>query len=248
MHRANIDLLRCCPPKIIKALQNLGFVVKVEKVPSLSDPTIQVTYNPNPPKFTIRHIVESIQAIDLQWRLSVTHPPSLEERAQRIQVREQRRLLIRIILTLIIAIPTFILGVVFMSLVKKGNAVRIYMEEPMWAGRASKLEWALFILSTPVMFFAADIFHRRSIKEIVSLWRRGSTTPIYRRFIRFGSMNLLVSPTFLFAFFIYFYTDENRFRSAYPLPTSLQSLCWPLLPLSLQVIALQLWPCPVVVQ
>src|SRR4051794_7274996 len=107
--RADIDLLRCCPPKIIKPLQNLGSVVKVEKVPSLSDPTIRVSYNPNPPKFTIRHIVKSIQAIDPQWRLSVAHPPSLEERAQRMQVREQRRLLIRIMLALTIAIPTFIL-------------------------------------------------------------------------------------------------------------------------------------------
>ncbi|KAI9771884.1 MAG: hypothetical protein M1840_001654 [Geoglossum simile] len=198
----------CCPPKIIKALQNLGSVVKVEKVPSLNDATIRVSYNPNPPKFTIRHIVKSIQAIDPQWRLSIAHPPSLEERAERMQVREQRRLLIRIMLALTIAIPTFILGVVFMSLVKKSNAIRIYMEEPMWAGRASRLEWALFILSTPVMFFAADIFHRRSIKEIVSLWRRGSTSPVYRRFIRFGSMNLLVSLTFPPALFMY--TDEYK--------------------------------------
>ena len=127
-----------------------------------------------------------------------------------MQVREQRRLLLRIMLSLIIAIPTFILGVVFMSLVKKGNTVRIYMEEPMWAGRASRLEWALFILSTPVMFFAADIFHRRSIKEIISLWRRGSTTPVYRRFIRFGSMNLLVSSIFPLALLMDFYTDKNK--------------------------------------
>jgi Cu+-exporting ATPase len=179
----------------MKAIQDLVPAVNMESVLSLDDPIIRVSYNPNPPKFTIRHIIQSIQAIDPQWSLSVAHPPSLEERAQRMQVREQRRLLIRIALAFIVAIPTFILGVVFMSLVKKGSTVRMYMEESMWAGRASRLEWALFILSTPVMFFAADIFHRRSIKEIVSLWRRGSTTPVYRRFIRFGSMNLLASST-----------------------------------------------------
>jgi cation transport ATPase len=129
--------------------------------------------------------------------VTVSHPPSLEERAQRIQEREQKRLLRRILLALVIAIPTFILGVVFMSLVKKRNSVRAYLEEPMWAGSASRLEWALFILATPVMFFAADLFHQRSIKEIASLWRRGSTTPLYRRFTRFGSMNLLASFAFL---------------------------------------------------
>jgi cation transport ATPase len=183
----------------MKVIQNWDPAVKVESVLSLDDPIIRVSYNPNPPKFTIRHIVQSIQAIDPQWRVSVAHPPSLEERAQRMQVREQRRLLIRIILAFTIAIPTFILGVVFMSLVKEDNATRMYMEEPMWAGRASRLEWALFILSTPVMFFAADIFHQRSIKELVSLWRRGSSTPVYRRFIRFGSMNLLASSTSTFS-------------------------------------------------
>lgn len=110
-----------------------------------------------------------------------------------MQIREQRRLLLRIALAFTVAIPTFVLGVVFMSLVEKENSVRVYIERKMWAGRASRLEWALFILSTPVMFFSADIFHRRSIREIASLWRRGSNTPIYLRFIRFGSMNLLVS-------------------------------------------------------
>jgi hypothetical protein len=177
----------------MKALQNLGSVVKVEKAPSLSDPIVQVSYTPDPPNFTVRQIAKGIQSMDKQWRLSVAHPPSLEERARQMQVLEQRRLLVRIVLAFAVAIPTFILGVVYMSLVQKGNAVRMYMEANMWAGRVSRMEWALFILSTPVMFFAADIFHRRSIGELASLWGRGSTTPIYRRFIRFGSMNLLAS-------------------------------------------------------
>jgi cation transport ATPase len=167
--------------------------VEVVKELSLSYPILQVSYIPDPPKFTIRHIVRSIQAVDQQLNVSIAHPPSLEERAQQMQIREQRRLLLRIALAFTVAIPTFVLGVVFMSLVEKENSVRVYIERKMWAGRASRLEWALFILSTPVMFFSADIFHRRSIREIASLWRRGSNTPIYLRFIRFGSMNLLVS-------------------------------------------------------
>ncbi|KAL8950987.1 MAG: hypothetical protein Q9183_007489, partial [Haloplaca sp. 2 TL-2023] len=48
-------------------------------------------------------------------------------------------------------------------------------------------------MATPVMFFAADVFHRRAIKEIRALWRRKSQVPILRRFYRFGSMNLLIS-------------------------------------------------------
>lgn len=42
-------------------------------------------------------------------------------------------------------------------------------------------------------FSAADVFHRRMLKELRALWRPGSTVPIARRFYRFGSMNMLIS-------------------------------------------------------
>lgn len=61
-----------------------------------------------------------------------------------------------------------------------------------WAN-VSRAQWALLIISTPVYFFAADAFHRRAIKELFALWRSGSSTPVLRRFYRFGSMNLLMS-------------------------------------------------------
>ncbi|OBT56705.1 hypothetical protein VE04_03771 [Pseudogymnoascus sp. 24MN13] len=48
-------------------------------------------------------------------------------------------------------------------------------------------------MATPVYFFAADVFHRRALKEMRAMWRPGSTTPILRRFYRFGSMDMLMS-------------------------------------------------------
>jgi Cation transport ATPase len=57
----------------------------------------------------------------------------------------------------------------------------------------SRNEWALFIMTTPVMFYGTDVFHVRAMKEIRALWRPGSRVPILRRFYRFGSMNLLIS-------------------------------------------------------
>lgn len=72
---------------------------------------------------------------------------------------------------------------------------------PVWAGSVPRAEWALFIMSTLVMFYGAGSFHRRSIKEIRALWRRGSKTPVWKRFVRFGSMNLLVSAGVSVAYF-----------------------------------------------
>jgi heavy metal translocating P-type ATPase len=86
-----------------------------------------------------------------------------------------------------------IIGVVYMALVPGENPTRVWFEEPMWAGNATRSEWALLILTTPVMFFGTDLFHRRAFKEIWAMWKRNSAVPMLRRFYRFGSMNMLIS-------------------------------------------------------
>jgi cation transport ATPase len=144
--------------------------------------------------FTIRTITSAIASANSPpFNVSVHHPPTLEERARRMQLHERQSLLYRLAFSFIVAIPTFIIGIVYMTLVPRHDPTRTYLMAPMWAGRVSRAEWALFIMSTPVMFYSAGTFHRRSIKEIRALWRKGSKTPVWRRFVRFGSMNLLVS-------------------------------------------------------
>jgi hypothetical protein len=117
----------------------------------------------------------------------------MEELARGMQTREQKALLHRLIFAVVCAVPTFVLGVVYMMLVPKENEVRSYLMEPMLVGNVSRIQWALWFLATPVMFYSAGIYHKRSFKEIGFLWRRGSTTPLLQRFTRFGSMNLLVN-------------------------------------------------------
>ena len=115
--------------------------------------------------------------------------------------REQRYILCRLLFTFIVTVPTFIIGIVFMSLVPSSNSSRHYLEQPVWAGDATREEWALCIMTTPVMFFGADIFHTRALKEIRALWRSQNPTPFLRRFYRFGSMNLLISAGTSVAYF-----------------------------------------------
>ena len=98
------------------------------------------------------------------------------------------------IVSIVAAIPTFIIGIVYMTLVPSDNSTRMWFMQPMWTGNVSRAEWALFFLATPVMFYSAGMFHRRSLREIYALWRKGSRVPVWKRFIRFGSMNLLVRP------------------------------------------------------
>ncbi|OJJ44290.1 hypothetical protein ASPZODRAFT_144862 [Penicilliopsis zonata CBS 506.65] len=183
-----------CPEKVIDSLNSLGegsFVIDEQL--SVNNPIIKVTYTPNPPSFTIRNVISAIEGASEVFKATVYHPPSIEDRSRAMQQHERRRLLSRLIFVFAVAIPTFLIGIVFMSLASSHNSARKYLEQPMWAGNVSRMEWALFIMTTPVMFYGTDVFHTRAAKEVYALWRRGSRVPVWRRFVRFGSMNLLIS-------------------------------------------------------
>jgi copper chaperone CopZ len=189
-----IDGMFCdhCPPRILTAFETFGDRIKVEKPLTLQDPIMKITYTPQVPSFTIRNIIASISSVDEALIPTIYHPPTLEERSRKIHTRERKRIFMRVILTLIIAIPTFVIGIVLMSLVSSNNSARRYFHTPSgW--RVSRAQWALFALATPVWFLCADVFHIRAMKEVRALWRPGSTTPFLRRFYRFGSMNMLMS-------------------------------------------------------
>ncbi|EON64190.1 hypothetical protein W97_03420 [Coniosporium apollinis CBS 100218] len=183
-----------CPERIMSSLKHLSEKgITVEKAPAIKDPILKLRYSPQPAILTIRHIIAAITATDPALEPSVHHPPTMEERARQMHTRERRRILLRLALSVVVAIPTFIIGIVWMDLVKPSNPIRHFMEQPLWISGITRSEWALFILSTPVYFFAADTFHRRALREMRALWRRGSPTPLAQRFYRFGSMNMLMS-------------------------------------------------------
>lgn len=190
-----VDGMHCahCPQRVLAALEAFSDRLEVAEPPTRTKSLLTVAYAPSTPAFTIRHIINAIADVDRAFGVSVYRPPSLEERSQAMHRRQQWQIARRLILAVAAAIPTFIIGIVYMSLVPSDNPGRAYLEQPLWAGRASRLDWALFIIATPVYFFAADLFHRRMLAELKALWRPGSTTPIFRRFYRFGSMDMLMS-------------------------------------------------------
>ncbi|KAL9045035.1 MAG: hypothetical protein Q9214_001871 [Letrouitia sp. 1 TL-2023] len=183
-----------CPARISRALTSeFSNSISIEQAPSLKSPFLKVAYTPNSPTMTIRNVITSITDADKRFSISVFRPPTLEERSQEIQMLEKRRIIKRLLISATCAIPTFLFGVVWMTLVPETDKVRKYLAAPLGTGTVTRTQWALFILATPVMFLAADIFHVRAIKEIRTLWRPKSKTPLLRRFYRFGSMNLLIS-------------------------------------------------------
>jgi Cu+-exporting ATPase len=195
--KIKIDGIHCskCPGRILEALEDFGEKIKILKEPSLDKPTLELSYTPSPPSFTIRQVISNLNNIEETLRASIYHPPTLEEQSQKLYRRHLRSLIWRLILTAVIAIPTFILGIVYMTLVPSSDSGWKYLMSPLskWSGMVTRLNFALFVLSTPIYLFAADVFHRRATKEIIIMWKPGSRTPILHRFLRFGSMDMLTS-------------------------------------------------------
>ncbi|KAK2461071.1 hypothetical protein APHAL10511_006918 [Amanita phalloides] len=192
-----------CLDKIVSAVTAMGDQITIERpLASDKEPILVITYVPNPPAVSIRNIVACIQSLnDPPHRVTVHRPPTLEQITKTVQARERKVMLFRLAFAIIAAIPTFILGVVYMSLVKHGNPSKMYLMAPIWAGNVSRLEWALFIISTPVMFYSANAFHQKSIKEIRALWKKSNSSTLLYKFTRFGSMNLLVTSGISVAYF-----------------------------------------------
>ncbi|KAK6002725.1 hypothetical protein QM012_001475 [Aureobasidium pullulans] len=183
-----------CAPRIIQALSNnFGTEVTIDEECSMANPLLRLNYQPQPPTLTLRHILQVINGLDTELQASVFTPPTIEQRSRQIHAAERRKILLRFVLCLITAVPTFIIGIVYMTLVNHANTDRDYLMQNIWAGTVSRADWALFIMGSIIYFFAADIFHIRSLQGIYVMWKPSSRTPLSHRLFRFGNMNMLIS-------------------------------------------------------
>ncbi|KAK4190919.1 E1-E2 ATPase-domain-containing protein [Podospora australis] len=187
-----IDGLYCdhCPARVVNSLAGFRRQLDVVSPPTRARPIVKLTYVADAPSFTVRHILAAIDACDAGFTASIYHPPTLEERSKMIQRQHQRQILWRVIFAGIVCIPSFVIGIAYMSLVPHEQSQ--FLMKP-WTSGINRAQISLFIMATPVYFFAADLFHRRAFKEIRTLWRRGSNVPFLQRFYKFGSMNTLMS-------------------------------------------------------
>ncbi|ORY61389.1 uncharacterized protein BCR38DRAFT_487141 [Pseudomassariella vexata] len=186
-----VDGMHCskCPGSVLRSLN--GFrALTVITAPTEKSPLCEITYTPSP-DFSIRNIIAAINAND-KLSASIHHPESPDAISKRMHAIRQRQVLWRAIFTLVIAIPCFVIGIVYMSFVSEDVIIRKLLMEP-WVSGINRAQIALFIMASLVYVFGADIFHKKAWKELRSLWKRGSRTPILQRFYRFGSMNMLMS-------------------------------------------------------
>lgn len=186
-----VDGMHCphCPDRVTDAVRTLD--VDVQKSPTMSSPIITLSYTPKPYSMNVRSIIDNIGSLDRAFAVSLHKPLSVEDRSKRMLAHERKAVFLRALLSLVAAIPTLIIGIVYMNLVPKQDPGYQYLMHPLHG--VPRAEWATFVMSTVVYFFATDHFHRRTLRELVALWRPRSQVPISKRFYRFGSMNMLIS-------------------------------------------------------
>lgn len=193
-----------CPELITDYLSSFGEAIVIEDPITLKHPFIKFTYLPNPENnITVRRFLHDINHLNAStengytisenvgsFKATLVEVVSMDEHLRKLSKREVMKIVRRLIIAIVFVIPTFIFGIVAMSLLPKKHKFRMWVEEPLWVGNVSRNTWVLLILSTPVYLFAADIFHVKAYKEIKLLWfYKNSWT---KRFFKFGSMNLLM--------------------------------------------------------
>ncbi|OQN95433.1 hypothetical protein B0A48_18490 [Cryoendolithus antarcticus] len=186
-----------CPKRVCETARRLQ--ANIQKAPTLDSPTLTISYIPDAPKLTVRRIIEELNALDNSFTVDIHKAISVEQRSREMLMKEKRAIFLRAILSILAAIPSLIVGVVYMNLVSKHDPGYVYLMHPLHG--VSRAEWANFIMATPVYFLAADHFHRRMLKEVYALWRLRSSVPIAKRLYRFGSMNMLISLGTTIAYF-----------------------------------------------
>lgn len=157
----------------------------------MSNPVSNIEYQPSE-ELTIRHILTFPEPIVASLRKR----PSIHALSQEAQRREAKTLFHLLLLSFVIAIPTFIIGVLGMTLLPKSNPLRVWCEEVIWGG-SERAVVALFVLGTIAQLAVNQHFVVKSWKIMKvsskSQWR-------WSRFIHFGSMDLLVALSTVIAY------------------------------------------------
>ncbi|KZT57329.1 heavy metal translocatin [Calocera cornea HHB12733] len=161
--------------------------VKVITPPSSATDLFTLSYVPSP-TLTIRTILASLPPPLIA---TLYHPPTLSELARKSQLKELHHRLAAFGLSFVMAVPTFVIGILGMILLPSTNSLRVWCMSPIWGG-ATAGSLVLFALATPVYFvIAARTFHHHAYIALRTAVRRRPFRLLH--LVNFGNMDTLVS-------------------------------------------------------
>lgn len=175
--------------------------------------TTTITYIPREP-LTIRDILADLTNLAPEFDAEVVKQQSLSERSQEIQRREVKLLAAHLVVAIVFAIPTFIIAIVSMVLLKSDHPFRKFWDQPVWGGAnlGTIVQWPL---ATVVQFGVGWLFYKRAFHALwphlralvpkflrTKAMKRLPARPVtWRSLFSFGSMDLLVTMSTTVSYF-----------------------------------------------
>ncbi len=152
----SVDKMFCnhCPEVITDYLNSFGDAVVIQDPITLKRPFIKFTYVPNLEKISTWDGSYSIwtifilQTMNLATKLclkkkvrltALIEQVSVDEHLRKLTRKETRRIIVRLILATVTAIPTLIFGVIAMPFGQNQSLFRKWIEEPIWAAMSREL-------------------------------------------------------------------------------------------------------------
>ncbi|GMK57348.1 hypothetical protein CspeluHIS016_0401820 [Cutaneotrichosporon spelunceum] len=190
-----------CVDKINIALESMPLLSYTPV--TLQAPMSTLIYIPRDP-LTIRDILAQLTALAPEFDAEIVRSQSLSERSQAIQRREVKLLAAHLAVAVLFAIPTFIIAIVSMVLLKPTHPFRRFWDQPVWgaANLGTVVQWPL---ATVVQFGVGWIFYKRAFNALWPHLRvlvppalrskvRFAARPVtWRSLFSYGSMDLLVT-------------------------------------------------------
>lgn len=151
--------LQCseCPSRINSWFSSLPGVSAT--LITRASPIVTITYHPSP-FLTIRNIL----AVPQPLTAGLYKPPSLFARARALQAKEAKKLSLRFAVAAVLAIPTFIFGIVGLVLLPQDHPFRQWCSKPVW-GIAARAVVILGCLATVTQFGVGRYVHPYLTRE-----------------------------------------------------------------------------------
>ena len=147
-------------------MEEFGPSVTILK-PYASDPpnVLRINYTPSVPHFTIRMMMSTILSTGIPSppsQFGIRLPPT--KLLVKCIERNKGNFYFVLLFAVTAAIPTFIIGILYMSLLKADNPGRLYLK-----GRYGWVKLREVTISTPVMFYAAEVSRNGILSYVEAL-------------------------------------------------------------------------------
>ncbi|KAJ1032534.1 hypothetical protein NDA16_000557 [Ustilago loliicola] len=157
---------------------------------TLSKPLLCFSYTSAPESsIRLRNVLADINQLDPTFTAHFAPPASLASRSAVLARKELRDLLLRLSIAALFAVPSLVISMIA-PVLSPNHPLRQYLSKHV-VESATKGEFAMWLISSPVQFGVGSIFFKKAWRSLSSVWKRGRSWS--DQLLHFGNMDVLVA-------------------------------------------------------